>query len=463
MTTSTSSPKPKPVEPRAARRPVVFFDAPTAVRQAWESALNADVSFIWTSTIDVAVAESVRSDGPVLVSFVRPTAALAFMRELRQHKPTAAVLAVIDASRSDLAVEATLAGAADVLTSDASPTRVAASIRACDSNLSAIPGAADAARELYAFSPAMREVTVEIARAASASGGVLLVGERGTGRAAVARAVHEKSNRPGPFVVVDCANHDAQQLARELFGTPTSDDEGLPARSLECLSRDGRLYAALGGTLLLRNVLDAPARVQHRLSTLLRDREATILETGSAVAFDVRCMAAAEGSIEAATHDGRVLPDLFRRLSTTTIHVPPLRNRREDIAPLANRFMRQACADLGVRVKLFARSSIALLTALPWNGNAAELKTLIRDIVAAHDGQGLGVDTLLAHVRLDASTVMIANRGTLREARERFEREYIAASLRLHRGRVTRAAKALGIQRANLYRKMRSLQVMPTR
>jgi len=454
MTRATSCSKSLSVVAPATRRPVVFFDVPAHARQAWESELAAEFAPIWTSTPDVAVAESLRGDAPVLVSFLRPSAALAFIRELRTRKPAAPVLALVDAARGDLASEAVLAGAVDVLTFQAPASRIVAALRR------------EATPDLYAFSASMQQVNASVRRAAAGRASVLLVGERGTGRRAVARAIHAAGPGAGaalPFVVVDCAASDAPQLARELFGATRSDEDGASARGLERISRSSQLYAARGGTLFLQNVPDAPTRVQQRLATLLRDREAWIVEDGGAAALDVQVVTAAEPAIDAAVQEGRVLPDLFRRLSAVRIDVPPLRARREDIAPLANRFMRDVCAELGVPAKLFARSALALLAALPWSGNAADLKALLRAVVGALEGQGLGVDSVLAHVRLDPGAVVIANRGTLREARERFEREYIAASLRLHRGRVTRTAKALGMQRANLYRKMRSLQVAPPR
>jgi DNA-binding NtrC family response regulator len=442
---------------------VLFFDAPLQSREKWERDLANHVAFIWTSTIDVAIEQCRKVDGPVLVGFARPGTALGFMRELRAQKLTLPVLAVVDAGRPELAVEAVLAGAADVLTFQASAARVAAAIRresALPSNRAEGPGSGP--DDLYAFSPAMRDVCATAMRTAASRSGVLLVGERGTGREAVARAIHAAGGaQSGSFVKIDCADVDAQQLGAELFGTAASDNDGVPGRGLERISRGSRLCAAIGGTLFLQNVAEAPTRVQFRLATLLRDREAALVEDGSIVALDIRCITAAEGSIEAAVQEGRLLPDLFRRLAAHRIDVPSLRNRREDIAPLANAFMREACVELGVPVKLFARSALALLAALPWGGNAAELKTLIHAVVGALEGQAFGVDSLLSHMRLDAGTVALVNRGTLREARERFEREYIAASLRQHRGRITRAAKALGMQRANLYRKMRSLHVAP--
>ena len=199
--------------------------------------------------------------------------------------------------------------------------------------------------------------------------------------------------------------------------------------------------------------------MQRRLARLLRDREAVVAETGEVIAFNVRCLVAGDARFEAAVKDGSVLDDLYRRLAATRIDVPALRNRREDIPALANHFLRQACAASKVLPKVFSRSALALLAALPWTGNATELRALIETIAGELGARGIGVEDVLAHVSLDAGSVVVSQGGTLRQARAQFEQQYIAAILRQHRGRITPAARALGIQRTNLYRKMRTLKV----
>jgi len=159
-----------------------------------------------------------------------------------------------------------------------------------------------------------------------------------------------------------------------------------------------------------------------------------------------------------------VRDDLFRRLSVIRIDMPALRNRHEDIPALANHFVREICAGRRVGAKTLSRAALSLIAALPWRGNANELRTLLEGAVASlADGRGIGIEDVLAHVRLDGGSVVFANGGTLRQARARFEREYITATLEQHHGRITDAAKSLGIQRTNLYRKMRSLRVNRTR
>jgi DNA-binding NtrC family response regulator len=122
--------------------------------------------------------------------------------------------------------------------------------------------------------------------------------------------------------------------------------------------------------------------------------------------------------------------------------------------------VRQICASLGVPPKTLSRPALSLISALPWRGNALEMRALIKSVVVGlQGGRGIGLEDVLVHVRLDGGSVVFSNGGTLKEARARFEREYIAAMLEQHHGRISEAARALGIQRTNLYRKMRSLKV----
>jgi DNA-binding NtrC family response regulator len=309
----------------------------------------------------------------------------------------------------------------------------------------------------------MHEAAAAMARAASGRSGVLVRGENGTGRALAAQAIHAagEATRAGRFIAVDCAALEGR-LEQELFGTTTrSEEEGLPARGFERITSGSLLHAAIGGTLFLENVHEASTRVQRRLVRALRDRE-IVVNDGSSLPFDVRCMAGADDSFSTAVSDGRVEETLSRRLSSVRVDLPSLRNRREDIPALANRFLRDACVSQQLPVKMLSRSALALLTALPWRGNVAELRALMANL-AGRASRGVGVEDVLSLVRLDSGSTAMSQSGTLRQARAQFEHEYIATILRQHRGRITQAAKTLGIQRTNLYRKMRTLKVAQPR
>jgi two-component system nitrogen regulation response regulator NtrX len=443
---------------------VLYLGCPPHERPDTKEALGAaDVSVVWADTVAVALGELQRHDMPVLLDLSRGAAALQSARDIRSHRASTIIFAVVDARRPDLTIEAVLAGMADVFARPIGGRRVANAIdRELHYDARRVGAPHGNGDDLYAHSSAMRAVTTLIARAATMRAGVLIRGEAGTGRRLAARAIHTAQNAAGgAFVAVNCAACESEQLDAELFGSaarsPNAEDR---SGGLERLSRRSRLHDALGGTLYLQNLAEMPTRVQARLARVLRDREVTVVETVETIGCDVRPMAGVEPGFEAAVQDGRVREDLFRRLSVIGIDLPPLRNRREDIPALANYFVRQICASLGVPPKTLSRPALSLISALPWRGNAVEMRTLIESVVVGlQGGRGIGLDDVLAHVKLDGGSVVSSNGGTLKEARARFERDYISAMLEQHHGRISDAAKALGIQRTNLYRKMRSLRV----
>jgi DNA-binding NtrC family response regulator len=220
------------------------------------------------------------------------------------------------------------------------------------------------------------------------------------------------------------------------------------------------VIAAQGGSLLLTNVIDAPARVQARLAQLLRDREVFSTDLQETIHLDVRPIGLVGPDVDAALADGRLRRDLLERLAQVRIDVPPLRRRREDVPLLAAHFLKRACEAAGTGPKRFSRAAIALLTALPWRGNAGEMRDVIAAAVRATTHPVIQIDDVLDHVSFEAGACDTSGPPvTLREARARFERECISAALIRHHGRVGDAAKALGIQRTNLYRKVRQLNV----
>jgi two-component system nitrogen regulation response regulator NtrX len=404
----------------------------------------------------------------VLLDLSRGAAALKCARELRAARAGTLMFAVVEPRRPDLTTEAVLAGMADVFARPVGGRRVANAIgRELRSGSGKTTRSGDAGGEdLYSQSAAMRDVTSLIARASTMRAGVLIRGEEGTGRQIAARAIHAGHANGGAFISVDCAAYDTDTLDTVLFGVGShaNNQPDHLGRGLERVTMHSRIYDAAGGTLYLQHVADAATRVQARLARVLRDCEAVLVERDEPVKLDVRAIAGVDPSFDDAVQDGRVRDDLFRRLSVIRIDMPPLRNRREDIPALANFFVRDICAALGVPAKALSRPALSLIAALPWRGNAAELRALLDAVVRRSNGDdGISLDDVLTHVRLDGGSVVSSAGGTLRQARARFERDYIAAVLDQHRGRITDAAKALGIQRTNLYRKMRSLRVRVTR
>src|SRR4051812_450432 len=449
--------------------PLLYLACPAGDRADSEKSLaTADLSVVWADDVSSALAELQQRDLPVLLDLSDGTATLKAAQQIRVQRPGALLFAVADMRRPDMTTEAVLTGIADVFARPMRGCHVAAAIARERRYTATRAGRPLPAPEpshsanLYCHSRSMRDVVAAIAAATGPRGGILITGEQGTGRQVAARALHaEHSGATNVFVTLDCATDKTDQLEAALFGADSSGAAASASRGMEQVGRSGRLCQALGGTLYLENVADAPTRFQARLARVLRDGEAVLEDTGQPIDINVRTIAAVEGNFDAVAGEGRVREDLFRRWSAIRIEMPPLRERREDIGALANCFLREISASLGVPAKMLSRPALSLITAMPWPGNAPQLRAVLHSIVTGlQGGRAIGLDDVLMNVRLDGRPAALSVGGTLKEARARFEKEYIAATLEQQRGRISDAARVLGIQRTNLYRKMRSLKVM---
>jgi DNA-binding NtrC family response regulator len=274
-----------------------------------------------------------------------------------------------------------------------------------------------------------------------------------------ARALHLRSGAPADrFIRIDVASDGPHGFERRLFGVERDARDPIGTGGPDRLSPESDILRAQGGTLYVRHLAEAPARVQARLARLLRDRE-VLLENRTVMALDVRVIVSLGSDFDARVADGRLNADLVTRLSQVRLEMPPLRRRTEDIPLLAVHFSRTIGAAAGTPPKIFSRSALALLSALPWPGNAHELLALVGILSRSVAGRVIQVADVLEHAALDGFAARLDTGGSLREARARFERECISATLLRHHGRVGEAARALGIQRTNLYRKVRQLNV----
>ncbi|MDR1989813.1 MAG: sigma 54-interacting transcriptional regulator [Acidobacteriaceae bacterium] len=398
--------------------------------------------------------------------------ALKVVRAVRAQHPRAVIVGVADPARPSAATDAIRAGVFDVLPRPATArdleallanAREQASLAA---NMPALHPGEPVPWGIVGTSPAMRLVMELVQRAAAGRCGILISGERGTGREMIARAVHAHSSSPAaPFVKVDCSGPTPEDVELELFGVINRrvPNESAEYRTLEQIQRNGRLYeAGDGGTLFLENLTEMPARVQQRLVRILRDRE-VFLEDEEAITLDIRPIASVDRSVDGALEDGRLRQDLFERLSLIRIDVPALRQRREDIPVLATHFLKEICRANGQPLKTLTRPALTLLSALPWRANAPELRGLLERLVLLVPQGLIRLEDVIAHTQFEGAISPTGFDATLRQARAQFERDYIASVLQHPRGRHADAAKVLGIQRTNLYRKMRRLSLLRTK
>ena len=310
------------------------------------------------------------------------------------------------------------------------------------------------ALELVGHSPAITRVQELVRRAAPLDVGVLVTAERGADVDSVARELHGRSRRAAaPYIAVECDGADAARLAQLLFGTAPP----VAPTDLESISRSSRIAAARGGTLFLQDVTELPAAVQARFARIARDGEASV--DGQPTATEVRLVASASPAVDAEVHSHRLRSDLFRRLAAVRIDLPPLRDRLEDVPALAARVLEEVLAERGLKPRAFTQAALALLTAVTWPGNLAELQAAIARAVDEPGDHDIQVEHLLPALHLQRTPARFIPMGNLREARLRFERDYISAVLQHHAWRMADAAQTLGIQRPNLYRKARQLGI----
>jgi DNA-binding NtrC family response regulator len=297
--------------------------------------------------------------------------------------------------------------------------------------------------ELTGASGPVRDCVAQVQQAAAEDRGVLLTAEPGLDAEAVARAIHASSSRKAePFVVVRGEGASQGELERALFGTP---HRGAPA-DLELISTSSALARANRGALFLSHVHELPATLQRRLARVLRDGEVRMPRRSSSLMLDVRVIAARDTSVDSGLRE-----DLVRRLPLN-VFVPSLRQRRDDVPAIA-----EAMLAVRDRSRRFTPAALTVLTALPWRGNTAELSGLIERLTSNGSAELIRQEDVLAEVQLGRAPSRPT--GNLRDARRQFERDYIASVLREHEWHMPDAARALGIERANLYRKARQLGI----
>jgi two-component system, NtrC family, response regulator GlrR len=310
--------------------------------------------------------------------------------------------------------------------------------------------------ELQGQSLAITRVHELLRRTEAAAEGILLVAEHGVDVASVARELHDRSRQPdAPLIGVDCTR-ERTRLDLLLFGTPSTG-----VVELEPITSDSRIAAARGGTLFLEDVGELPASVQARLARVVRDGEASI--EGQPVTVSFRLIGSATPGIGAEVEARRFRIDLYRRLCGSRIDLPPLRHRPEDVPALAIRTL-EDLRDQQVTVpRNFTQAALVLLSALSWPGNLAELRRVIERVVVGGPTDVVQIEHLLPALQLDRAPTAFVPAGNLKEARLRFERDYIVAVIQHHGWRMADAAQTLGIQRPNLYRKARQLGIALTR
>jgi two-component system nitrogen regulation response regulator NtrX len=302
-------------------------------------------------------------------------------------------------------------------------------------------------------SPAICAVYESIDRASATRAKVLIIGESGTGKELVARAIHRNSRRAaGPFVALNCAALPDNLIESELFGHARGAFTGAT------LAHKGKFEQAHRGTLFLDEIGDMALATQAKLLRALEEQQVQRVGAESAVPVDVRLLAATNCDLESRVREGSFREDLFYRLNVLTIHVPPLRQRREDIPEIAAFYLARFAKEHDCRITPLNASASAALIAYDWPGNVRELRNAIERLVLFADDRPLDGSQVRSAIKQQrpGGTRDVSD---LRQARDAFEREFIVRTLEDHGWRIHETAAALGINRSHLWKKMRQFGI----
>ncbi len=383
------------------------------------------------------------------------------LQRLRERFPDVPVLMMSGHATIETAVRATKLGAYDFIEKPLNLDRVLLDI---DNALKA-RRLADENRywrerwrrryEMVGETRAMRELREQIRIVAPTRAAVLITGENGTGKELVARAIHEQSRRrDGPFVEVNCAAIPEDLIESELFGHEKGAFTGATAR------RRGKFDLADGGTLFLDEIGDMSLKTQAKILRVLQEMRFERVGGTRSREVDVRVIAATNKDLEEEIRAGRFREDLYYRLNVVPIHVPPLRERPEDVPLLFEHFVRLYCAEEKREPVEVDPEVPEILKNYSWPGNVRELKNVAeRMVILCRSGRITRAD-IPPRIREETGEVPVPAEGlTLREARRAFEQRFILRELERSGWKVSQAAERLGLDRSSLYKKMKELGI----
>jgi two-component system nitrogen regulation response regulator NtrX len=381
------------------------------------------------------------------------------LKAIRTHDPSAIIVMISGHATIQTAVEATQLGAYDILEKPLDTDRILVTLRNALQHLdlheenTRLKEKIQSRYEIVGKSYAIRSVIDKIEKVAATPARVLISGENGTGKELVARAVHSQSSRKAEaFVEVNCAAIPSELIESELFGHMKGSFTGAIA------DRPGKFEQANRGTLFLDEVGDMSLSAQAKVLRVLQDGVVTRIGSAKTISVDVRVLAATNKALEEEIAGGRFREDLYYRLNVVPIHVPPLRERREDIPSLIAHFVDTLTKREGVPPKTISPEAVQRLQELEWPGNVRELRNTIERLLILSSGVRIGEDDIARLVgRRDPNQVGLGSLldcKTFEEFKQAAERAFLLGKLREHDWNVSETARALDMPRSNLYKKI---------
>jgi two-component system nitrogen regulation response regulator NtrX len=314
--------------------------------------------------------------------------------------------------------------------------------------------------EIVHSGEAMRRVMAQVDRVAASEARVCILGETGTGKELIARALHQRSpRRAGPFVTLNCAAVPGELIESELFGHEKGSFTGAATRHI------GKFEQANKGTLFLDEIGDMPMVMQAKLLRVLEERQVERVGGDRAIPVDVRVIVATHHNLDELVKKGAFRQDLYHRIYVYPLRLPGLRERLEDIPALVSHFAAQVAEQNGWKPKPFEAGAIQELQRYAWPGNMRELRNVVERLLLLADGPVDAATVRLAlpagaeEPRPDGVPAAPAGGGTLAQRVDSFEREQLLAELKRHNQRMTDTARALGLERSHLYKKCQALGI----
>lgn len=313
--------------------------------------------------------------------------------------------------------------------------------------------------ELTGTSPVIAELKEMIGIVAPTNAWILIMGENGTGKELVARSIHHLSRRSHkPIVEVNCAAIPEELIESELFGHEKGAFTGATEK------KRGKFDLAHEGTIFLDEVADMSLKAQAKILRILQEKKFERVGGNKLIDMDVRVLAATNKDLEKEMEAGRFRQDLYYRLHVIPLRVPPLRDRKEDVVHLTERFLQDFAAKEGQQPKALTVAALEKLMAHGWPGNVRELKNIIERLIIltpSNEIQAEDIPELSIKTEPDESLqeAPAAVGDSLRDARLDFERQFILKKLEEYDGNISKTAEAIGLERSNLHKKLKSLKV----
>ncbi len=381
------------------------------------------------------------------------------LRKLRELDSNATVVMISGHATIQTAVEATQLGAYDILEKPLDTDRILVLLRNALAHVqlseenALLRRRVESRFEMVGESYALRALQDRVAKVAGTPARVLITGENGTGKELVARAIHRESPRANrPFIEVNCAAIPQELIESELFGHVRGSFTGAVA------DRAGKFEQADGGTLFLDEIGDMSLAAQAKVLRVLQDGVVTRIGGQKTISVDVRVLAATNKDLEEEIAAGRFREDLFYRLNVVPLHVPPLRERREDIPLLVIHFLQQLAEHEGVPPRGISDEALQRLTELDWPGNVRELRNTVERLLILASGssiQAQDVERLVGRRADDGAGLgSLGDCRTFEEFKAAAERAFLLAKLRAFDWNVSETARALEMPRSNLYKKI---------